>query len=321
MEPYLLILTNSYDVTTDLLIHRIPSERVFRFNLDLFRQYRIRFDCNGFQISDPTGRAISFSQIHKAYWRKPLRPFEEFTSGSVQEYENEEVAYILREMVNLLWMNHKFVLVEPYAENRTGKLLQLILARKHLHVPDFEFVFKIAPHENTDARVVKSLSGSKLGDRVLYTTRIEPNKLCSDSPWFVQNLVDAIYDLTVVFVRDELFAFRLKRENWNGGIDWREFISDSQVWEKIELTPTAAKAIKDYMAELRLDFGRLDLLVDENGIIHFCEVNPNGQFAWLDLRNENGLLQRITAEISPDTERHAIPNRHPLWASAGSAVL
>jgi len=34
-----------------------------------------------------------------------------------------------------------------------------------------------------------------------------------------------------------------------------------------------------------------------NGVLWFLELNPNGQFAWLDPAGENGLLDAVADEI------------------------
>lgn len=94
-------------------------------------------------------------------------------------------------------------------------------------------------------------------------------------------------------------------------MDWREFISDKQIWRKVELPASLKRAIVAYMGELGLDFGRLDMLLDKEGQYHFCEVNPNGQFAWLDLNDEHGLLSKVIEEISPVTACYPIPHAHP----------
>ena len=51
----LLILTNSIDGTTDEIIRQVGSERVFRLNIDLWHDYEICVDVNGFSFSDPSG--------------------------------------------------------------------------------------------------------------------------------------------------------------------------------------------------------------------------------------------------------------------------
>jgi hypothetical protein len=83
----------------------------------------------------------------------------------------------------------------------------------------------------------------------------------------------------------------------------------------MELSRQIAIAILRYMGDLHLDFGRLDFLKDENGQMYFCEVNPNPQFAWLDYEGKRGLVSAVLEEVSPMTERHPIPVRHPLAAS------
>ena len=56
------------------------------------------------------------------------------------------------------------------------------------------------------------------------------------------------------------------------------------------------------MNDCGLKFGRLDFLVVENNQIVFLEVNPNGQWAWLDPYNENGLMEAMIYQLSPITQ-------------------
>lgn len=305
----LLIITNSYDVTTDLLLNRLAGEAAFRLNFDQLSSYRIRIDNSGFNISDPIGRCISSKTVKKAYWRKP------FNGGDDEQklwskYVDAEMRYALTEIANLLWAQQKLVLVEPFAERRTGKLLQLRLAQKHFLVPDYEFVL------NWESRipnaVVKSLSSEPVGEKVLYTTKAQTEDLDLTFPWFIEQLVAGKKDVTVVFVRGKMFAFELERDFLDTSVDWRQFISPEQKWKPHPISTSLNHAIARYMETLRLDFGRLDFLVDENHQYWFCEVNPNGQFAWLDLSGEYGLLDAITLEISPATDAHPVSIHHPL---------
>jgi len=87
----ILILTNSLDSTTDVLIERIGSDKIFRFNLDLYKHYNCCIDNNSFTISDPTGRSISQETTTKLYIRKPTHNTElsEGTGGSSEHYARE----------------------------------------------------------------------------------------------------------------------------------------------------------------------------------------------------------------------------------------
>jgi hypothetical protein len=302
----LLILTNSYDATTDVLLNKLDGASVFRLNFDQILTCRIRFNGDGFDISDSTGRTVNSQTVRKAYWRKPFHGEHE-EQNLWSKYVDAEMRYFLAELVNLLWSSRKLVLVEPFSERRTGKLLQLSCAQDFFAVPDYEFVLNDAPRAT--AAVVKSLSSEPLGDKVLYTTKVSTDELDLRYPWFVEQCIVASHDVTVVFVRGQMFAFSLDRSGLKDSVDWRESISTKQDWTPHSLPKYMCAAIANYMERLKLDYGRFDFLLDQQQRYWFCEVNPNGQFAWLDLNGEHGLLDAVVAEISPTTEIHPIPNR------------
>ncbi len=169
----------------------------------------------------------------------------------------------------------------------------------------------------TKTAVVKSLSNEVVGDRVLYTTEVRTDDLDPRYPWFVEQYIEASHDVTVVFVRGQMFAFSLERDFLKNTIDWRQCMSPEQEWTPHLLPSDLSVAILAYMQALKLDFGRFDFLLHRQQRYWFCELNPNGQFAWLDLNGEQGLLDAVIQEISPTTERHPIPNRHPLESACG----
>jgi hypothetical protein len=314
----LLIITNSYDATTDVLLGRLGHSSVFRLNFDQITKYTIRFDAGGFEIADPTGRTISSHTIRKGYWRKPFSA-ENDEEQIWTQFVDAEMHYLLAELVNLLWADQKLVLVEPFAERRTGKLLQLRHAQEFFSVPAYEFVLNNAPR--MDSAVVKSLSNELVGEKVLFTTRIQTDDLDLRYPWFVERYVAGSHDVTVVFVRKDCYAFSLKRDFLNATIDWRECMSPDQKWIRHSLPESLNAAIVQYMEVLKLDFGRLDFLLDNQQRYWFCEVNPNGQFAWLDLNGEEGLLDAIVREISPCCEHYPLRNRHPLELSSVTELV
>jgi hypothetical protein len=306
----LLIITNSYDVTTDLLLVKLEQDRVFRFDFDQIDQYVIRFDSDGFFISAPDGRTITSDQVSKVYWRKPFSADPEILGFDAIQYVMAEWRYLLTEMVNFLWAEKKFVLVEPFAELRTGKLLQLRHAKNLFEVPPYEFISSNIA--SAAEAVVKSLSGEPVDRKVMYTKKVRTGDPDERYPWFLQQYVTATHDITAVFIRSDVFAFELERNFLGKSPDWREHMSADQLWNLVLLPAALLRAVSTYMADLKLDFGRLDFLLDQEGRYWFCEVNPNGQFAWLDLTSEHGLLDAVIREISPATEVSPIPNSHPL---------
>jgi hypothetical protein len=148
--------------------------------------------------------------------------------------------------------------------------------------------------------------------RAIFSRVVDPTQLAPQYPWFMQQYVDAVYDVTVVVVRNRLFAFKLARDFLTTSIDWREVPEVACAWQPMELPVGICNAVFGYMNDLRLHFGRLDFLMDKNEQLHFCELNANAQYAWLDYDRKVGLLPAVLEEISPATERHPIPVAHPL---------
>ncbi|MFA9220740.1 MAG: hypothetical protein ACEQSL_06090, partial [Sediminibacterium sp.] len=154
--------------------------------------------------------------------------------------------------------------------------------------------------------VAKSLSTALTNqNRVLFTTKVKRGDLNNKYPWYLQTLIHAHLDVTVVFINQKLFAFELDRKS--GLIDWRKEINkNEQVWRQHKLKPEIEEGIIKFMNDIKLNFGRLDFLVESEDY-YFLEVNPNGQWAWLDLNNENGLLNEMINQISPDSHHFTSP--------------
>ena len=314
----LLLVTNSFDTTADLIVHRLGADKVFRLNFDIWSDYSFEITPSGFRIADPTGRAVDQSMVAKVLWRKPWSrvPFRPSSRTDEDRYYDQEVWYAIRDLVNLLWLENRIVLVEPYADQRAGKFVQMRVAAKHLQVPPYQFRLRLpSTFPAADPVVVKSLTTEPVGPReerqLLFTTKVDDHELSPDCPWMVQSYVHADKDITVAFVRDRLFAFELDRASFRDRTaDWREMPVDWEAgkWRPHELPADVERCITRFMDEMGLQFGRLDFLLGPDGYC-FLEVNANGEWAWLDTEGRHGLLPKVVHEIDPATERYPVPMR------------
>lgn len=312
----LLLITNSYDTTADLLVSRLGPEAVFRFNFDIWPDYGFELTEGGAAFRDPSGRAIATPDIAKVLWRKPRSRsgYRPASQTDEDRYYDQEVWYVLRDIVNFLWLDGKVVLAEPFADLRAGKFVQMRVAKHHFQVPSFQFRRAMPSRFAAEAPVVaKSLTmepvGEDAGRELLFTTRVDDAALAPHCPWMVQQLVDATRDVTVAFVRDRLFAFELDRTQFRDRhTDWRELPAEARPlgWHPHALPKEIATAIFAFMAEMGLHFGRFDFLLGPDGYF-FLEVNSNGEWAWLDADGRHGLLPKVVEEIAPWTEVHPLP--------------
>ena len=105
-KPVTLIFTNSFDQTVDRLVRHIGPDRIFRFNLDLWRDYRISIVRGDFSIVNPLGREVRQADVAKFFWRKPLSKFRlklDATGAGEQDfYLEEEIYYAVREIRGML---------------------------------------------------------------------------------------------------------------------------------------------------------------------------------------------------------------------------
>ena len=312
--PITFIYTNSYDTTTDLLVAKLGSERVFRFNFNLWRDYRIYVDGDRFEIASPAGRSVGDRDIAKVLWRKPMRRQHMLPDESLprlESYLDEELWYAMRELVGLLWYQGKLVLVEPFADLRAGKLIQARVARRYFNVPRWKFACGMpAALRQPGPSVAKSLTSERVGTgAVLYTTPVVESDLDPSTPWMLQDLVAAEKDVTIAFVRDRLFAFELPREGFlERTVDWRRAALETITndWPVHELPGEMTAKLFAFMQDMGLHYGRIDMLYGR-GSYHFLEVNSGGEWGWLDAEGKHGLLDKMLEEISPDTPVHSLP--------------
>ncbi len=314
-RPLSFLYTNSYDHSADLLVKRVGNDRLFRFNLDLWRDYRVQIESDRFFIGSPAGRTADSNFVIKFLWRKPLTGRELFPERRFERervYEDEELAYAMRELWNRMYYEGRAILIDPASDVLAGKLTQSQVATRYFAVPRWEFVsgMRVGAERGRQC-VVKSLTSLRVGEkRVLFTTRVSEDQLAPASPWMVQDYVAAQRDVTVLVVRDALFAFEVDRSEFPPGVvDWRHArtLAPAQEWRRHELPDSVARAIREFMDDMALHYGRLDFLLSGKDYC-FLEVNPNGEWAWLDPQGDAGVLEKLSQELSPDTPCHPLPN-------------
>jgi hypothetical protein len=298
----LLIISNSMDGTTDLLLPFLKERKqVFRLNVDIWSEYLISIDNDSFLIVDPTGRQISEAACTGLYMRKAYFLDENRhkpNGGDLESWCQHQIRAVVD---SLYWIckNKCLVrLVERNADRRLPKILQMRVGQEFFKVPNWSITTSPGSSGLGREIVCKGLRSSFLGDyKTLFTTKTFLKDLDPGFPWFLQEYIDYDRDITVVFVSRRSFAFF--RERRSGEIiDYRQVKGGQDTgWDLCVVPPDLECAINKYMDRLGLSFGRLDFVLKDN-TYYFLEVNSNGQFAWLDPDNKSGLLDWVATCIS-----------------------
>lgn len=91
------------------------------------------------------------------------------------------------------------------------------------------------------------------------------------------------YDVRVTVVGSQLFATAiLSQEHEETTVDWRKGSRPDLQHERIDLPREVEEKCFALMKRLNLRYGAIDLVCDLQGKLWFLEINPNGQWAWIE---------------------------------------
>lgn len=142
--------------------------------------------------------------------------------------------------------------------------------------------------------VAKTLSSfvvtNERGDELAVYTRLVRDDDLQDlsglrmSPMQFQELVPKAFDLRCTVVGSEVFAAALPARELEGGcVDWRvEGRARADAWRRCVLPAEVECAILGLLDRFGLNYGAIDLILTPDGEYVFLEVNPAGEFLWLD---------------------------------------
>ena len=304
----IFICTCSQDGTTDLLVPILQHQEVFRFDIDRPESYAWDFSRCGFVITNlKTKATIDARSISSFYLRKPIyiNAIDVPKDGCLENWCREETNALFEDFYHECESRKQTILIHS-GSRKYGKLRQLLLAEHFFNVANWHFCHGILPAELTGGMwVAKSLTGARIGKgKVFFVKEVVPAQLDPAYPWFLQEKIIGDEEVTVVYVNGKLFAYCYPRTAIASCEDVRKAtLDDASLWKPCELSCAEQSAIRGFMSETGCRFGRFDF-IRKNGELWFLELNPNGQWAWLDERNENGLIKSIADEILDEDRCH-----------------
>lgn len=137
--------------------------------------------------------------------------------------------------------------------------------------------------------IYKCLTWLASGDgRILYTNVISQNKILEYqsaiqlAPGIYQELIQKSCEYRVTIVDNEVFPVRIySQEREDTSLDWRRNQDDVR-YESCKLPSIVESKLMDLMKTLDLRYGAIDLIENLEGDFIFLEVNPAGNWLWLE---------------------------------------
>ncbi len=292
----ILIITHKEDFTADFIINKLNQRNIpyKRLNCEdiLDNKFSIKIDTNF------TYSILGETNYNSVWFRRTKLP-------SIDELSKAEQIYILNELDG--FFKNLFVslpakwLSSPasvyIAEN---KLLQLKVAT--------EIGFKIPPtlitnskdelktfyKENNNNIILKPISQTRIRYQdelaFIFTTPISTEVIdkiddYDITPCILQKNIPKDYEIRVTVVVDSVFsAIVYSQEDSETLHDWRK---KKLHFHKTILPERINQMCIQIVERLGLKFGAIDLIKTPDGEYFFLEINPNGQWAWIE--NETDL--------------------------------
>ena len=114
------------------------------------------------------------------------------------------------------------------------------------------------------------------------------------SPTIFQPLIPKLVDVRATFVGEELFVAEIESQTDAAAmVDWRRTTNPLLPHRRASLPRAVEQASRRLMKRLGLVFGALDFVRTPDNEWIFLEVNPNGQWLWLDDMLELGITDAV----------------------------
>lgn len=102
------------------------------------------------------------------------------------------------------------------------------------------------------------------------------------APVIFQEYVEAVYDLRVTVVGEDIFAAAIHSQETGYVVDCRIDIRSARI-EAVTLPPEVESLVRALMRRLGLVYGAIDMRLAPDGRYVFLEINPAGQWLYIEV--------------------------------------
>lgn len=250
---------------------------------------------------DVSGKSVQFEDIRSVWFRKPMpHVLPSGLDASEAEFAGREVRQAYQGVIrtlDCLWINH------PDANSIAGnKPVQLKVATElGLRVPK-----TLITNDPAEVRAFRAglqgemvykpvtwgmISKSNIGwgsgcmTSVIADEHLQHLDLVRNAPCIFQERIEKRLELRITIVGETVFPVAIfSQEHADGQVrqDWRSAEPSSLRHEPFELPREVRDKLLRMMAQFHLTYGAVDMIVTPSGEYVFLEINPGGQFGWLE---------------------------------------
>ncbi|MBX7220856.1 MAG: hypothetical protein K1Y36_12975 [Blastocatellia bacterium] len=304
----ILILTESHDATSDDVIERLTARgvRTVRFETaDFPQQVRHVFrkgKTGSRELLEINGETIDLAEVHTVWNRRPKLPqVLESLNPEDRKFAQKETDLIYRGLLQSLkdrfWVN-------PWQPGQAGEYKQYQLqvaqrigweipetlvtnhpeeVRAFYHQCHGNIIYKTVSQHMRDGNIQAGIL-----PQLIYTNRVKASDLerlesVTLAPCLFQEYVPKKVELRVTVVGRKTFAAEIhSQQSERSREDWRRYDFDNTPYLVHQLPAEVEAKCQQLVKEMGLVFGCIDLILTPDDRYVFLEINPNGQWGWIE---------------------------------------
>lgn len=242
-------------------------------------------------------RRLDLCDIDLAWYLRAGRPEPPNELSEVEcRFTIDESNAAINSMMAVLpckWVNKKDR-IDALERNKLYQ--QLIAAQCGFKVPqttisnDADEVCSTFPNDNF--LLLKTLSNTRLdpkGQFFIYSQKMPKSDIAQASksiqrcPIFCQTYIEKAWEYRIMAIGKSILACKIDSQaSEKTRIDWRHYDFENVRHEHTTLPSLVAQNIKKFMTAVDIRYGAIDLIETPKGEFVFLEVNPSGQWQWIE---------------------------------------
>jgi glutathione synthase/RimK-type ligase-like ATP-grasp enzyme len=323
--PQLLIITSENDVHADVLVKSLKDTPVepIRLNSESFisqSQYHFVWGADA-KLTDRSlylkDSLRSAKDVKVIWWRKPndYQPHPTVTDPWAMKYAQEETKSLLLSLRGLFpeakWVNDYHNLRLP-----SNRINQIPVAQElGIPIPTTIVTNGYEPALNflqqySDCIVKPMRYSGFLHEDTQYAcftrsidveTLEEFRESIHLAPLFIQRRIAKKAEYRVTLIGKQHFVCRLDVGHLNDpdvAIDWRVIEPDKVTHVPDILPDDYIQKLHQMLEIFGLNFGAFDIIRDNDDELYFIELNPNGQWYWVEILTQMPMIKAMTDLIT-----------------------
>lgn len=261
---------------------------------------------------------LDFAECGVVWWRRP-QPFmlhPEVTGPTEHSFAYAETQAAFSGLwltLGALWINH------PTRDEEAGRKVYQLKVAKELgfRIPDTCITNSPAQARRFIARqgdrgtIYKAFSGTEQAwreTRLLKPEEVELMDAVRYAPVIFQEYIPAEVDLRITMVGDSIFPAAIYSQQTSYKVDFRMTMDDAAI-AAVELPESLQERLRAYMTRLGLVYGAIDMRLTPDGTYVFLEINPSGQWLFVENRTELRITDALVDLMLSNDRRVATAER------------